>query len=184
MRKCFVTCISLLLAFSLAACSRAPEAKKYISDAGGFSVMTPTHLTETVQPLETEAGKIDLHLFSGQRDDTGYFVSYCDYPQKVGQQEDVDQVLDRSRDGAVANVSGRLIRETKITLMGHPGRELVIETGNPNGPRVRLRGRLFIVRNRMYQIMVVAPRSWEGAAGTVAFLQSFKLLGGPKTPDE
>jgi hypothetical protein len=88
-------------------------------------------------------------------------------------------MLDASRDGSVAKVSGKLIREGKLTLMGNPGRELVIETGSQTGPEIRrLQGRLFIVGNRMYQIMVVAPKDQKSRPEPGAFLQSLKLLGG------
>jgi len=65
-------------------------------------------------------------------------------------------------------------------LMGNPGRELVIETNSEMGPEARLlKGRLFIAGNRMYQIMVVTPKNQQTSPETEAFLQSFKLLGGP-----
>ncbi|MGO9620997.1 MAG: hypothetical protein ACLPT6_06300 [Desulfobaccales bacterium] len=180
MRQRVVILISLLLAFSLAACNRAPQPRELKSEAGRFSVMTPTPLEEMVRPLETQGDKIDLHIFSGQLGDTGYFVSYWDYPPGLVQPDRLEEMLDGSRDGSVAQVSGRLIREGKLTLMGHPGRELLIETGSQTGPEARrLQGRLFIVGNRMYQIMVVAPRDQESRPEAEAFLQSLKLLGGP-----
>ncbi len=179
MRQRVVILISLLLAFSLAACNRAPQPRELKSEAGRFSVMTPTPLEEMVRPLETQGDKIDLHIFSGQLGDTGYFVSYWDYPPGLVQPDRLEEMLDGSRDGSVAQVSGRLIREGKLTLMGHPGRELLIETGSQTGPEARrLQGRLFIVGNRMYQIMVVAPKDQKSRPEPGAFLQSLKLLGG------
>ncbi len=179
MRKSLIIFISLLLAFCLSACNRAPQPRELKSEAGRFSVMTPTPLEEMVQSLETQGDKIDLHIFSGQLGDTGYFVSYWDYPPGLIQPDKLEKMLDASRDGSVAKVSGRLIREGKLTLMGNPGREMVIETGSQTGPEARrLQGRLFIVGDRMYQIMVVAPRDEKSRPETEAFLQSLKLLGG------
>ena len=107
-------------------------------------------------------------------------MSYWDYPPGLVQPDKLEKMLDASRDGSVANVGGKLVREEKITLMGNPGRDLVIDTGSSAGPGARLlRGRLFIVGNRMYQIMVVTPKNQKSSPETEAFLQSFKLLGGP-----
>ncbi|MGD0828227.1 MAG: hypothetical protein ABSA09_09115 [Desulfobaccales bacterium] len=178
-RKSVIILISLLLAFCLSACNRAPQPREFKSEAGRFSVMTPTPLEEKVQPLETRSDKIDLHIFSGQRGDTGYFVSYWDYPPGLVHPDELEKMLDAGRDGSIANVSGRLIREGKLTLVGNPGRELVIETGSQTGPATqRLQWRMFIVGNRMYQIMVVAPKDQKSRPEAEAFLQSLKLLGG------
>jgi hypothetical protein len=179
MRQRVIILISLLLAFNLSACNRAPQPREFKSEAGRFSVMTPAPLEEMVLPLETQGDKIDLHIFSGQLGDTGYFVSYWDYPPGLVHPDRLEEMLDASRDGSVAKVSGKLIREGKLTLMGNPGRELVIETGSQTGPEIRrLQGRLFIVGNRMYQIMVVAPKDQKSRPEPGAFLQSLKLLGG------
>ncbi len=180
MRQRVVILISLLLAFSLAACNRAPQPRELKSEAGRFSVLTPAPLEEMVQSLQTQGDKIDHHIFSGQLGDTGYFVSYWDYPPGLIQPDKLEKMLEASRDGSVAKVSGRLIRDNKLTLMGNPGLEMVIETGSQTGPEARrLQGRLFIVGDRMYQIMVVAPKDEKSRPETEAFLQSLKLLGGP-----
>jgi hypothetical protein len=56
---------------------------------------------------------------------------------------------------------------------------MVIETGGQTGPEARrLQGRLFIVGDRMYQIMVVTPKDQKSRPEPEAFLQSLKLLGG------
>ncbi len=179
MRKSLIIFISLLLAFCLSACNRASRPRELKSEAGRFSVMAPTPLEEMVQSLETQGDKIDLHIFSGQLGDTGYFVSYWDYPPGLIHPDRLERMLDASRDGSVAKVSGRLIREDKLTLMGNPGREMVIETGSQTGPEARrLQGRLFIAGDRMYQIMVVAHKDQKSRPETEAFLQSLKLLGG------
>ncbi len=180
MRKSLILLIPLLLAFCLSACSQAPQPRELKSAAGRFMVMAPTPLEEMVRPIESQGDRIELHLFSGQLGDTGYFVSYCDYPQGLIQPDKIEKMLEASRDGSVANVGGRLIREGKITLMGNPGLEEVIETGGQAGPETRwLKGRLYIVGNRLYQIMVVTPKDQKSRPEAEAFLQSFKLLDGP-----
>ena len=175
MRKSVIPSILLLLAFCLAGCSPAP--KEFKSEAGGFSVMSPVALMESSQELETEAGKLDLHLFAGQLDDVGYFVSYTDYAPEIVQKGDPEKMLDGSRDGAVSNVHGKLVSETRITLAGHPGRELLIDAKPGDAPPGTIKERIFMVKNRLYQVVVVAPKRRDIATEADGFLQSFKLLG-------
>jgi hypothetical protein len=177
MKKLALFSFALTLALCLASCGGTPKLQEFKSEAGRFSVMVPEALQETSQALETQAGKIDLHLFSIQQDRTGYFVSYCDYPQELIQQSSPERMLDGARDGAVGNVEGKLVLESKITLAGHPGREVVIDGRPKYGQKVTIKGRMFMVKNRLYQVTVVAPQGQAGGKVTDAFLQSFKLLG-------
>ncbi len=177
MRKSVLVLIPLVLAVWLAGCTAKPQAFK--SQAGRFAVMAPQPLQESTQAVTTQAGKIDLYLFSTQQDNIGYFVSYCDYPPDIMEKSDPERMLDGSRDGALSNAKGKLIDETKIALEGHPGRELAMETKDESGRRAVIKGRMFMVKNRLYQVMVVAPRSRADEKELDQFIQSFKLLGAP-----
>lgn len=173
-RKSVILALSLLLAFLPAACTSQPQ--EFKSEAGRFKVTAPAALQETTQAVEAQSGKLDLRLFYTQQDDIGYFVSYCDYPPEVVQKADPEKMLDGARDGAVSNAKGKLLQETKITLAGHPGREMLIEAISEMGSASIIKERLFMVKNRLYQVVVVAPRSKVGDKEVDAFLQSFKLL--------
>ena len=177
MRKSVILLISLLLAVWLPGCT--PKPQEFKSAAGRFAVTAPKTLQESSQDLELQSGKIILYLFSTQQDNIGYFVSYCDYPPETMAHGDLEKMLDGSRDGALSNVKGELVSETKITLEGNPGRELVMETADESGRRATIKGRLFMVKNRLYQVMVVAPRSQAADKEVDQFIQSFKLLGKP-----
>ncbi len=175
MRKSFLLLMALLLVLWLAGCTAKPQ--EFKSEAGGFSVMTPTPLQEEAKTLETEAGKIDLHLFAGQLDDIAYVIGYSDYPPEAAPPGYAEKMLDGARNGSVGNTQGRLVSETNITLAGYPGRELVIETRGEDSPPTIIKGRLFMVKNRLYQVTAVAPRGKAGDKVIDDFLQSFKLLG-------
>jgi hypothetical protein len=177
MKKSALLLISLLLAVWLSGCT--PKPQEFKSVAGRFAVTAPKTLQESTQDVELQAGKITLYLFSTQQDNIGYFVSYCDYPPETMAHGDPETMLDGSRDGALSNAKGKLLSETKITLEGNPGREVVMETADESGRRATIKGRLFMVKNRLYQVMVVAPRSQAGDKEVDQFIQSFKLLGSP-----
>ena len=175
MRKPVLILISLLLAVWLPGC--APKPQEFKSEAGRFSVMTPVKFEESTNNLKTEAGKIDLHLFAGLLEDIAYVVAYSDYPPENVPPDYAEKMLNGARNGAVGNTHGRLVSETKISLADHPGRELVIETRGEDQPPTIVKGRMFMVKNRLYQITVVAPRGKADDKIIDDFLQSFKLLG-------
>ena len=175
MKKPVLVLISLLLAVWLPGCT--PKPQEFKSEAGRFAVMTPVTFEESTNNLETEAGKIDLHLFANQLDDIAYVVAYSDYPPENAIPDYAEKMLDGARNGAVGNTRGRLVSETKISLADYPGRELVIETRGEDRPPAVVKGRMFMVKNRLYQITVVAPRGKAGDKIIDDFLQSFKLLG-------
>jgi hypothetical protein len=178
MRKPVLFIITLMLAGCLASCSGSPTPKEFKSATGRFAVMTPAPLQEEAKALETEAGKIDLHLFAGQLDDIAYVIAYSDYPPEAAPPGYAEKMLDGARNGAVGNTNGgKLVSETNISLTGYPGRELVIAAQAEDRPPMTIKGRIFMVKNRLYQVTVVAPRGKAGDKVIDDFLQSFKLLG-------
>jgi hypothetical protein len=176
MRKPALVLVALLLAGGLAACSASPAPKEFKSEAGRFAVLTPVPLREESKTLETEAGKIELHLFTGQLNDLALVIGYSDYSPEAAPPGYADKMLDGARNGMVGNTQGRLVSETNISLSGYPGRELVIEVWSEDRPPATFKGRLFMVKNRLYQVTVVAPRGKAGDQAIDDFLQSFKLL--------
>ncbi|MDI6790005.1 MAG: hypothetical protein QME44_04875 [Thermodesulfobacteriota bacterium] len=67
--------------------------------------------------------------------------------------------MDGSRNGAVSNVNGKLIMELKISLDGNPGREIVIDAKAGNGQDVTVIACAYLVGNRMYQVLIGAPKA-------------------------
>jgi hypothetical protein len=176
MRKSIIFLTTLMLACGLAGCSGPPTLKEFKSEAGGFSVMAPAPLQEASQEVKTPGGKVELHLFSTQQDDTGFYVGFCDYDPQLATPDKAEKMLDGARDGAVSSAKGKLVSEAKIDLSGHPGRELVIEASPGGGPPTIIKGRLFMVKNRLYQVTVVTPRGKARDKIVDDYLRSFKLL--------
>ncbi len=164
---------SLLL---VAACNTAaPKLEEFASEPGGFAVAAPRALEEDVASVETAVGPIDIHTFTTTQGETAYIVAYSDYPADLITQSDPQQVLNGSRDGAVQNVGGTLVSEESIDLDGNPGKALVIDTTTDTGDAATVNARLYLVDNRLYQILVVVPKGGEESTSTEAFLDSFSL---------
>lgn len=177
MRKSVILSLFLMLALWPATCGAAPEPQEFKSEAGRFAVTAPVALKETTQPKETRAGKVEHHRFRGMQGETVYSVNYVDYHPKAAQQSDPEKVLDYNRDAMVGSVNGKLVFETKLTLEGNPGRELLIDIKGRSGAEGTAKIRLFMVKNRFYQVMVVARKGAISAQAMDDFLKSFRLLG-------
>jgi hypothetical protein len=170
--------IFIILGLGLVACSPTPKPQEFKSEPGRFSVVSPVPLKETIKPVETQgAGKIDLHIFMGQQSDIGYVASYADYPQRIVEKGTPEKILDGACKGMVSNVNGKLVLESKTEVDGYPGRELVIEVMIQKGVEGTVKARVFLVGNRIYQMMWIAPKGKASHVASDDFLKSFRLIG-------
>jgi hypothetical protein len=154
--------------------------KEFVSAAGGFSILFPGAPSNSVQKIE--GGEIHFHRLRTQAE---YSVIYADSPAPIESEETARNVLDGGAQGAVASLSGELLELKEITLVAHPGRALKAKL--PDGKI--LRARMFLVRQRLYQIAITTPAEsgspveqttfYELAASK--FLNSFKLAEAEKT---
>ncbi|KAM3101875.1 hypothetical protein ACKFKF_06325 [Phormidesmis sp. 146-12] len=175
MKKFLVLLYLLSLGFLTTACGAGVKSEEFKSQTGKFSVTSPIALREETKTLDTMAGKINLHMFTATEKNKAYFVAYADYPEQLLKVSNPEKMLDGARDGAVSNVNGKLVDEKKVSIDGSPGRELTIEAKGSNGQDGTVKARVFLVKNRLYQAMVVAPKEEVNATEMDAFLQSFKL---------
>ena len=143
------------------------------SPEGRFSAKFPAAPQRTTKPMRTALGNLSAHLFLvDQKGEPFYAIAYVDYPKDRMQGKPTEELLDKARDSAVANVGGKLVSESKITLAGFPGREVRVE---------KIRGdmvlvcRLFLADDRLYQALVVVGRAKENPELVRAFLDGFAL---------
>jgi hypothetical protein len=166
--------LSLLgLALFFAGCQQ-PTWEELSSSEGAFSIFLPGSPTELTRTVNTAAGPIDFHFFLLEQKDIAYLVGYSDYPEIAVQKTNPEAILEGARNGAVASAQGKLLSELIISLNGYPGRELKIE---PAGGEGTINTNMFVVDNRLYQVMVVTPKEKAFSKHVGKFLDSFKLLG-------
>jgi hypothetical protein len=149
--------------------------EEFSSEAGKFSISTPAVMEETQQSVQTPVGPINIHTFTAESDNAAYVVAYSDYPPEIVAQTDPTMLLDSSRDGALNNLGGTLVSEEVIDLEGNPGRSLVIDTATETGDKATINSRIYLVENRLYQVLVVTPEGKEGKVDSASFLESFDL---------
>jgi hypothetical protein len=161
----------VLIAF-LTSCQQATW-KEFSSGEGTFSILMPGTPTEKTQKVNTQAGAIDMHLFTLVQKGVAYLAIYNDYPEVFVQARNADKMLDGARDGAVSSIQGKLLSELIISLDKYPGREIRIEA--PDGKHT-IQTRIYLVKNRLYQVGVVTPKEGSFSEDVTKFLDSFKLL--------
>jgi hypothetical protein len=138
---------------------------------GKFRVFLPGLPSQKSQNI---AG-MNLQMYTLQYSHGAYMAAYVDTPIPSGEAEwRTQQRLDGARQGALGNVNGQLIRESRIRLHGRePGRE--IEANLPGQAGV-LRGRFYVVNRRMYQVMVIGNPTFVHSDNARRFLDSFSLI--------
>lgn len=151
--------------------SKPIDLESFSSKEGRFTLLMPGTPKLETRVVNTAKGEVTAYMYIVKLDDRVYMVSYSDYPDDAIHELTPEQILDNGRDGMIANVFGELISETIISLDGYPGRQLNIGVGNSG-----IRAKIFLVKNRMYGVMVSGPndKMYLEPAGDV--LDSFRLL--------
>jgi hypothetical protein len=152
--------------------------KKFTSKEGAFEVLMPGIPSEEKKTLQLGSGSTDLNLFVVERkkEEAAYIVAYCEFPESSLQGASPEQRLDYGRNRAVSRSRGKLVVEKKIKLGSYPGRELRFETEGKG----LVRQRMFAVKDKLYLVMVAGPKESAVSVEADKFLDSFKLLSGPK----
>lgn len=143
----------------------------------GFQVnFPPGQLRESIEPVETSLGMLEMYILGLENEDEVYGVIVADFP-------DFFEVIPRETrfDGAIAgvltNVRRRLVQDRQVALSGYPGRILLYE--GQDG--LIYQHHLYWVGTRLYQTIAAVPaqfperRRAEFFESARPFFQSFTL---------
>ena len=150
--------------------------RAYVNLIGRFSILLPGTPQEAKQSVQTPGGAVELHLFAIElKNNAGaYILAFADYPAATVKEKGAEQLLTESRQAMLANTPGaKLAGEKKITFDGHPGREVSIETSKPQ-PGI-MRDKMYLVGNRLYQIMIAGPKEKVESREADKVFDSFKV---------
>ena len=81
----------------------------------------------------------------------GFVIEYFEHVPVTDQ----EKYLDGTRDGILKSLKGTLVSESKLSLDGHPGRELSMSLTAENGTVVLSRTRFYLVGNTMFSLSYV-----------------------------
>src|SRR5690349_7628329 len=106
----------LLFAVSASTSAIAQTWIEFRPEGIGYSVEMPGQWVLSSQDVATAIGPIKAYMASVNTPTRAYLSMYSIYPADAIRGRPVDAVLDGGRDGAVANVKGKLRSEQKITI--------------------------------------------------------------------
>jgi hypothetical protein len=138
-----------------------------------FSLTFPCQSAPGSQMVDTELGKILMTMYSCGGDNDAYMIAINDYPKGTVTPDNIDAVYTGVIDGASSNTNGKIRNIAPFTLGNVTGREALIDVSEQGGA---VRTRVFLVGDRLYQVMFIGPNGQENSKGALDFLNSFTLL--------
>jgi len=143
---------------------------------GAFAVDFPGMPSETEGSVDTPIGPQLVTRFKSSIDgcdfDAGYLQRSSNVLAKlVGQ----NSILDSACEGTAANLGGRVVDRTVLTIDGHPSRDIRIQvTDHPDRLVI---ARLVITEERIYHAIASLPeRTTSRQSDGKRFLDSFKFI--------
>lgn len=170
-----------LCALILASCSRSDWQTLEVSE-GGFSVLMRPQPNFLKMPVETPAGRTMAHLYSSDSPDAYFAVGYTDYPLAAMVGNPPDAIFAGVRDTWIRRIDGRLGISSPVRLnRQYPGLEFTGD-GRVNDADTFLHARVYLVDQRLYQVVAMG-RKGEVSQGVInRFLDSFKIIATSETP--
>jgi hypothetical protein len=158
----------LLPAGSSAALPRLPPMHPIDSSGGRFIASYPAK----PKKFSRTVGDTAFTGYESESKDGTCSVGYADLPIPGGEpDEKIRERIDAARNAALGDAKMPLGSEKDVTIgSGRPGREF---TGTAEGKH--LRGRVFLVGARLYQITVLGTETFANSREATAFLDSFQL---------
>ena len=143
--------------------------REFRSAKGSFVVQLPGDpKIETNPPDPT--GRTESR-FLVDLGDTAYIVAFDDYAPGHLTNANPTSVLDTAQDALLKALKGTLRQRRPTAISGFPGREILFDTPDHNTGKVRV----FVVKNRLYQVWYLGPTGQETRPEVDRFLNSFQL---------
>jgi hypothetical protein len=174
-RRLLIAALLALAAF-VGSCTKSEWRELEVSE-GGFSVLMRGQPHYARHDIDTPAGKMIAHLYSSERPQSYYAVGYSDYPLGLILGANPEQVFAGVRNTWVRRIGGKLTGPVSpLTLAGrYPGVEFNAQ-GKLKGADALLQARLFLVDQRLYQVIAMVRKNEVPQGEINRFLNSFRLV--------
>jgi hypothetical protein len=146
--------------------------KELQAKAQGFAVSMPGEPDHQKQTIRSPSGPLQVNVYTFQRPSTIYSVTCVEYPEGAIQPDSAEQIVRQAKDGMSKSLEGKVVAERELSLSGNPGREFQCNMKNGMFARVRI----YLVKNRMYEVVVATLPENRAGGDLVRFLNSFRLL--------
>jgi len=174
--KIFTTFLILYCATVAYGVQAEAEWIKFTSPEGRFSLLLP-HEPKLEVVSDPTNEKLKHNRFSEYETGYAFVIEYFDNIAIA----DAEKYLDVARDGIVGAVNGTLQRETKVSLEGHPGRELELSLNTSSGATVLGRTRIYAVGSSFYSISYLWRKDMDSTLASKIgekYFSSMKLTPG------
>ena len=147
---------------------------KYEPSGGNYSIQMPTgKVLESTSEIAIPGGKTTLTMATVEvGKDVAFMVMYNEYPPEVSKVKPED-ILKGCANG-LKTKERSVVSEKDISISvgdaKYPGKEMQVSKG-----ATYLNARMYLVGNRLYQIMVIGPKDVVNNAETTAYLDSFAV---------
>jgi hypothetical protein len=125
------------------------------------------------QTLDTPVGKVPMVMYMSGSGSAGCAVAFADYPQQIINSTDPQKLLEGAKNGAINNVGGKLVSETKVSFNGLPAKDVVIEIPG----KAFITARFILAGPRFYELMFIAPKDKGHEEDIAKFFNSFAIDG-------
>ncbi len=147
------------------------ETDAYMSKDGKFSINFPGTPTVESQKVATEVGDIEMVTFMYEKSATEiYMVAYSDYPSAMVEMSDPKTLLTGAKEGALSSYGAKVTEENDVELDGNPGM-----TFKANSDSYYVTYEIYMVGNRLYQIVILRDGSYPTDEAYNSFIKTFKL---------
>jgi hypothetical protein len=139
----------------------------------GFSLSMPGKPSKNDDTVPSAAGPLALRMYTLSKGYEGYITGYTEYPDMVFNASEPEDLMDGAQQGAISNVEGEVSSQRKITVNGHPGREIV---GTSPSKNIGFTARVILARPRMYMLVYTQyDKTKQMSADGKRFLDSFQI---------
>lgn len=145
---------------------------------GSFRAAFPREPEQRSRTAPTSGGyRVPIVSYEYASPEQGTFIaSYTDYPAGTLRPDQVEALYDRQLAGLPGR-GGRLVRQRKTQIAGHPGRDFEV-IARRDDQELRMLFRAVTVGDRAYQLMWVGPPDLDRGEAQ-AFLDSFRPKSAP-----
>src|SRR5262245_1809118 len=158
----------------LGACSK-PAWQEIAVPEAGFRISMRGNPVVEKHDLDLPIGKVTGHWYSTELKGSVFGVGYADYPKEVVSNASPQKMLAIVRESWIKRIHGKQQGDgLQFKLEGHPGMEF-IATGKFQGRDAYLRGRLYLVGARLFQVVVFGDKQTIPLSDINQFMDSFKL---------
>lgn len=148
------------------------DSNLYTADDGKFQIRFPGAPEVTSESVPTEVGDIKMFTFMYEKSVTEvYMVAYSDYPSALIELSNTEDLIQGAKEGVLGNLEAQVDEEKKITLGDYEG--IMFKAASDT---YFLYYKLYMVKNRLYQIGILRDGSYPVENAVKEFIDSFKLL--------